>query len=245
MKTEQGVDMKQLRDKIISEPGMILEDRDIMKALIAANERAMGANIIDLRGVAMERLEGRLDRLEDTHKSVIAAAYDNLAGTNQVHRAILALLEPVEFEHFLRNLGDEVAHILRVDTIKLVLETGDTDAGSDVRRMGKVLSVVPKGFVQDYLTSGRTTEGAPVRAVTLRQSSPQSDAIYGEDSKWVRSEALLKLDFGTGRLPGMLVFGAEDPHQFKASQGTDLLAFFLGVFERQMRRWLDAPLGPI
>ena len=42
-----------------------------------------------------------------------------------------------------------------------------------------------------------------------------------------------------GRLPGMLVLGAEDPHQFKPNQGTDLLAFFGGVFERAMRRWLS------
>ena len=37
----------------------------------------------------------------------------------------------------------------------------------------------------------------------------------------------------------MLVMGAEDPHQFKPTQGTDLLAFFAGVFERTMRRWLS------
>jgi len=36
----------------------------------------------------------------------------------------------------------------------------------------------------------------------------------------------------------MLVFGAEDPHQFSPSQGTDLLAFFAEVFERAMARWL-------
>ena len=47
------------------------------------------------------------------------------------------------------------------------------------------------------------------------------------------------LDFGKGRLPGMLVLGAEDPHQFKPTHGTDLLAFFAGVFERTMRRWLS------
>ena len=71
-----------LRERIITRPDVILEDKDLMKALIEANERAMGGNIVDLRGIAMERLEARLDRLEDTHRSVIAAAYENLAGTN-------------------------------------------------------------------------------------------------------------------------------------------------------------------
>ena len=69
-----------LREAIISQPGVILDDKDVMRVLIAANERAMGGNIVDLRGIAMDRLESRLDRLEDTHRSVIAAAYENLAG---------------------------------------------------------------------------------------------------------------------------------------------------------------------
>ena len=63
-----------LRETIISLPDVILEDQDLMRALIAANERSMGGNIVDLRGIAMDRLEARLDRLEDTHRSVIAAA---------------------------------------------------------------------------------------------------------------------------------------------------------------------------
>jgi uncharacterized protein YigA (DUF484 family) len=48
----------------------------------------------------------------------------------------------------------------------------------------------------------------------------------------------MKLDLGPNRLPGMLVFASEDPNQFKSTQGTDLLAFFAGTFERAMRRWL-------
>ena len=37
----------------------------------------------------------------------------------------------------------------------------------------------------------------------------------------------------------MLALGAEDPHHFSPQQGTDLLAFFAGVFERTMRHWLS------
>lgn len=226
-----------LREKIISQPDVILEDQDLMKALIAANEKSMGGNIVDLRGIAMERLEARLDRLEDTHRSVIAAAYENLAGTNQVHRAILRMLDPVSFETFLTDLGGDVANILRVDAMRLVLES--EQSGKDdpaIRRMGDVLSVAEPGFIEDYINGGRNV---PLRQVTLRQVHSGPTAIYGEAADWVRSEACLKLDFGEGRLPGLLVMGAEDPHQFTPQQGTDLLAFFAGVFERTMRRWLS------
>ncbi|PSL20079.1 DUF484 family protein [Shimia abyssi] len=226
-----------VRDKIISQPDVILEDRDLMRALIAANEKTMGGNIVDLRGIAMERLEARLDRLEDTHRSVIAAAYENLAGTNQVHRAILRMLDPVEFESFLHDLGGEVATILRVDAIRLVLETQeDATDDSAIQSLGDVLCVADPGFVDDYLTGGRNV---PLRQVTLRQLQTGNESIYGEEADWIRSEACLKLDFGKGRLPGLLVMGAEDPHHFTPQQGTDLLAFFAGVFERAMRRWLS------
>ena len=225
-----------LREAIISQPNVILDDKDLMQALIAANEHAMGGNIVDLRGVAMDRLESRLDRLENTHRSVIAAAYENLAGTNQVHRAILRMLDPMEFEAFLRDLNGAVSEILRVDATKLVLETVQSDSESTVKPLGEVLSVVEPGFIDDYLSNGR---GGQVRKVTLRQVQNSSEIIYGESAEWIRSEACLKLDFGDGRLPGLLVMGAEDPHMFGPQQGTDLLAFFTGVFERAMRRWLS------
>ena len=224
-----------LRDRILAEPEAILEDRDVMTALIGANERQMGSNIVDLRGIAMERLESRLDRLEDTHRTVIAAAYENLAGTNQVHRAVLQMLDPLSFEDFLKTLAGDVADTLRVDCVRLVLESVQEADDPALRKLGDVLYVAAPGFVGEYLSGGRNVS---LRHVVLRQVLPASDALYGEKSGWIRSEALMKLDFGKGRLPGMLVFGAEDPHQFKTTHGTDLLTFFASVFERTMRRWL-------
>ncbi|MBW4707616.1 DUF484 family protein [Roseobacter sp. YSTF-M11] len=225
-----------LREAIISQPDVILNDKDLMNALVAANERSMGANIVDLRGIAMERMETRLDRLEDTHRSVIAAAYENLAGTNQIHRAILRMLDPVEFESFLQNLSGEVAEILRVDAVRLVLESTQDDLELVLNSLGDVLKIAAPGFVDDYITLNRA--GGP-RQVTLRQVQDGPDEIYGKKSAWIRSEACLRLDFGAGRLPGLLVLGAEDPHMFGPQQGTDLLVFFTGVFERVMRRWLS------
>ncbi|NBZ86950.1 DUF484 family protein [Stagnihabitans tardus] len=220
------------RDRILASPEALLEDRDVMQALIGANDRAAGTNVVDLRGLAMERLNQKLDRLEDTHRTVIAAAYENLAGTNQVHRAILQLLEPVDFPGFLATLTGTVAQTLRVEAVRLILETR-SEGPVPEPVSGAILAVRP-GFVNDYLTRGR----AMARPVMLRQTLPDPGGIYGEAGDWVRSEALLRLDLGEGRLPGLLALGAEDPHQFKPTHGTDLLAFFGGVFERVMRKWL-------
>ncbi|SDE38921.1 DUF484 family protein [Limimaricola pyoseonensis] len=225
-----------LRDRILSDPALLLDDPDIMRALVEADERARGTNVVDLRGLAMKRLETRLDRLEDTHRSVIAAAYENLAGTNQIHRAVLRMMDATQFEVFLRDLSGEVADMLRVDIVRLVLETARPEDDPAIARLSEVLSVAEPGYVADYVTQGRNV---PLRQVALRQVAPREPSPYGRQAPEILSEACLKLDFGPGRLPGMLLLGASDADRFTPQQGTDLMGFFAGVFERQMRRWLS------
>ncbi|MFA5582058.1 MAG: DUF484 family protein [Paracoccaceae bacterium] len=232
--SEQPQKTEDLRRHILASPETILEDDEVMRVLIAANERAIGPNVVDLRGVAMARLETRLAQLEDTHRGVIAAAYDNVAGTNQIHRAVLRMLDAATFEEFIHNLTGDVAAILRIASIRLVLETHQ--AGAPLRdTLGETLVTVPAGFIADYIALGRAPLGRPV---TLRQIQPPAAMIHGENAGRVLSEACLLLDLGPGRLPGMLALGSEDGNQFKPNQGTDFLAFFAGVFERSMRRWL-------
>ncbi len=234
MSTKSQID-PDIRNVILSDPEVVLEDQDLMQALVAANERTMGANIVDLRGIAMARMEVRLDRLEETHRSVIAAAYENLAGTNQIHRAVLRMMEATRFDQFLSDLRGEVADILRLGSVRLVLE-GNSGGDRATERFEEVLTFVAPGFVHDYMFGGRKQ---PIRPVVLRQVLPEADTVHGAKAGFVRSEACLLLNLGEGRLPGLLVLGSEDPHQFSPQQGTDLLAFFGGVFERTMRRWLD------
>ncbi len=224
-----------MRAKLLADPELILDDPDLMRALVAAQEGGMGANVVDMRGLAMQRLETRLDRLEDTHRNVIAAAYDNLAGTNQIHRAVLQLLAPADFAAFLHALKTDVAETLRVDFMRLVLETHDADPGAAVQGYEDIVAAAPSGFVMTYLAHARPRATSKV---ILRQVQPDNDLIYGEYAGVIQSEACLKLDFGPGMLPGLLVLGSDDPHQFNPSQGTDLLSFLASVFERAMRRWL-------
>lgn len=230
--------LDKLRDQILAEPEMILGDRDVMKALAAATDSRNGQNVLDLRGVAMDRLEKRFDRLEDTHQSVIAAAYENIARSKQIQRAVLALLEPLDFTEFLQSLTSEISDILKVDAIRLCLESPVSDSGAQralIREYGNAIGFYGPSSIEEYLTEGRNMAA---RAVTLRQVSNASETLYGDKATWIRSEALLRLDLGAGKLPGMLALGSEDPHQFHPNQGTDLLVFFGGVFERTMRRWL-------
>ena len=223
------------RKRVLADPGLVLDDAEVMRALVLTSEQAMGGNVVDLRGMAMERLETRLNRLEETHRAVIAAAYENLASTNQIHRALLRLLDAPRFEDFVLSLGGEVAETLRVDTLRLVLESADDESGG-LGPLDQVLKVRAPGYVEQYMSGGRP---APARPIVLRQGVPAETSPYGEFAADLRSEALMRLDLGKGRLPGMLALGAEDPHRFKPGQGTELVDFFTGVFERVLRRWLS------
>jgi len=231
--TETATATHDLRERILADPALILEDRELMRALLAADRSAFGRNVVDLRGVLVDRLEERLDRLEDTHREVLAAAYENVAGTNQVHRACLALLEASDFEDFLRVMTREVAPILAVEVIRVGLE-GDVVGCRPEGPLGQVIVALPAGGADVYVTQGR---GLGARRVTLRQVAAGSPDLYGAEAPDLRSEALVRLDLGDGRA-GLLAFGAGDLLRFHPDQGTDLLAFFGGVFERSLRRWL-------
>ncbi|QFU07605.1 hypothetical protein PARPLA_01486 [Rhodobacteraceae bacterium THAF1] len=225
-----------VRDSLLSDPDRILDDTELMHAIALAADGGRGENVVDMRGIAMERLEARLDRLEDTHRNVIAAAYENLAGTNMIHRAVLGLLEHDTFEGFVNSLRGPVADTLRVDGIKLVLETAGDRSTAHLGTLKEVLGLAEAGYVS--LFAGLAKGGQP-RKVTLRQIACGNPDIYGDVTACaIRSEACLTLDLGEGRLPGMLILGAEDPHQFGPGQGTDLLAFFAAVLERTLRRFL-------
>lgn len=230
--TETATAATELRAQILQDPSLILEDHELMRALLAADRSALGRNVVDLRGVLVDRLEERLDRLEDTHREVLAAAYENVAGTNQVHRACLALLEPADFAGFLRVLTREVAPILAVEVIRLGIE-GEAAARAPEGPFREVVVALPAGEVDAYVTQGR---GLGARRVTLRQVADAPSDLYGVEARELRSEALVRLDLDGGS--GLLAFGATDPARFHPDQGTDLLAFFGGVVERSLRRFL-------
>ncbi|MCB2111812.1 MAG: DUF484 family protein, partial [Rhodobacteraceae bacterium] len=138
------------RKRVLQDPGIVLDDPELMRALVLTSERAMGGNVVDLRGMAMERLESRLERLEETHRAVIAAAYENLASTNQIHRALLTLLDADRFESFVLDLGGEVADILRVEAVRLVLESAEQSGG--LGKLDSVLRVRTPGYVEHYMS---------------------------------------------------------------------------------------------
>lgn len=223
----------ELRAQLLAQPELILADRDLMRALIGVREAALGENVIDIRGLAMQALEARLDRLEEAHESVISAAYDNQSGTATLHRAVLSLLEPLDFETFLENLESHVAPILRVETLRLLMASGSPEKPPQTPGP---LRIVPAATMSELIAGGRRAPRAD--DIILRATAPQTLALHGEARAPIRSEALLPIDLGPGRFPALLLMGSAEKARFSATQGTDLLRFFAQVFRLVLIGWL-------
>lgn len=207
------------RDRLLADPGAILADRDLMRALVAAREAEVGDNVIDIRGRAMQALETRLDRLESTHESVIAAAYDNQSGMAVIHRAVLGLLEAADLADFIAALQTDIAPLLRIETLRLVVED---DPALDLPRDAVA---VPHGTIDRILTAGRRAPRGD--DIVLRAALVVTRPLHG---RTIASEALLPLDLGPARPRTVLLMGSSDPTRFMPAHGTDLLRFFGQVF---------------
>lgn len=234
MDEQSGAELAEdIRTRLLAQPELILSDRDLMRALIGAREAEVGENVIDIRGRAMQALEARLDRLEAAHKSVISAAYDNQSGMNTVHRAVLSLLEPMDFEEFLENLEIAVAPILRVETLRLVMESGGAMPAPE---SGGPLLIAPAGTVAQLISGGRRMPRGD--DIVLRRVAPETLPFHGDARAPIRSEVLLPIDLGPGRVPALLLMGSADVGRFNPAQGTDLLRFFGQAFRLMLISWL-------
>ncbi|WP_245999225.1 DUF484 family protein [Paracoccus methylarcula] len=211
---------QEIRDKLLADPGAILADRDLMRALVDAREAEIGENVIDIRGRAMEALETRLDRLEAQHESVIATAYDNQSGTAVVHRAVIGLLEAADLEEFIHSLQTEIAPLLRIETLRLVVEEMPAIQG-----LPEDVIVTPEGSIDQIIAAGRRAPRGD--DIILRPAESITKPAHARE---VASEALLPLDLGAKRPKAMLLMGSADKSRFMPAHGTDLLRFFGQVF---------------
>lgn len=211
---------QEIRAKLLADPNAILEDRGVMRALVEARESQIGENVIDIRGRAMEALEARLDRLEAQHEDVIAAAYDNQSGMAVVHRAVIGLLETVDLAEFATNLQADIAPLLRIETIRLIVEETP-----EIAHLPEQIVTVPDGIIDRIVTAGRRAPRGD--DIILRPAVPLTKPLHGQD---VASEALLPIALGAGFPNALLLIGSVDESRFMPAHGTDLLRFFGQVF---------------
>jgi len=228
----------QLREEILAKAHEILNDETLLRALIEASDKNLGSKIVDLRSVAMQKMDGELKKLKRSNQQVIATAYENLVGMKQVHQVVLKSLEQNNFDEFITNLDTEACNILRVDCIKIGLETHSSLQNNEKydSKLSKLLDLYPVNFVDTYISQG---ENNNTDDVILRPTPKGSEQLYGKVSKNLKSEGCIKLRIGNKKIIGILALASKERAKFTAQQGVELLKFMGSVFERRISHWLN------
>jgi len=227
-----------LREEILAKTQEILNDEMLLRALIEASDKNLGSKIVDLRSVAMQKMDGELKKLKRSNQQVIATAYENLVGMKQVHQVVLKSLEQNNFDEFITNLDTEACDILRVDCIKLGLETHYSLQNTEKNdsKLFELLDLYPVDFVDTYISQG---ENNGPDDVVLRPTPKGSEQVYGKLSKNLKSEGCIKLKIGNKKIIGILALASKEREKFTAQQGVELLKFMGSVFERRISHWLN------
>ena len=227
-----------LREEILAKTHEILNDEMLLRALIEASDKNLGSKIVDLRSVAMQKMDGELKKLKRSNQQVIATAYENLVGMKQVHQVVLKSLEQNNFDEFITNLDTEACDILRVDCIKIGLETHYSlqNIEKNDSKLFELLDLYPVDFVDTYISQG---ENNGTDDVVLRPTPKGSEQVYGKLSKNLKSEGCIKLKIGNEKIIGILALASKEREKFTAQQGVELLKFIGSVFERRISHWLN------
>jgi uncharacterized protein YigA (DUF484 family) len=189
-----------------------------------------GAEVVDMQGFMVSRLQADLARVRDSQDELIQSARSNLSTQNQIHEAVLAVLEARDLEEFIHIVTRDLPMVLDVDALTLCAEA----SGRFEPKQGG-LFVLTEGGVDEILGEGRR--------VLLRENSEGSEKLFGPAAALVRSDALVRLTL-TGTAPHALVaLGSREAGRFHPGQGTELLSFLASVLEKCLARWLGLPPG--
>ncbi len=224
---DDTIQISDFRKRILQDPEALLNDREVMRALISASSNNAPKNVIDLKSAVLKRLEGHVDKIEGQNSNIISAAYKNISTTTKVHSAILEALEPKTFTEFLNFLKTDWANSLGIDVARLCLEApsiSKDDIPQTKNRIWTKCNFSSRRWNRPlYNFLGQDNDP---RSVTLRQIRKGASNIYSNIAPELRSEALMKLDLGQGNSPGLLLLGSINPDQFLPNMGTDLFVFY-------------------
>ena len=198
--------------------------------LLRAPEREVGDRIADFQHFQIERLRGELTRVNQDHRTLIAASRGNLASRNRVHKAALAIIAAPSFEQLMQAATTDLAVVLDVDVATICVETAAMP-GRKLTTQG--IHVLQEGTIESLLGSERDA--------LLCADAPGEAALFGGAAGLVRSQALLRLGFGRSAPPGLLCMGTRHPGRFHPGLSTELLSFLARVLGTTISQWLNPP----
>jgi uncharacterized protein len=230
---QPGADLtvEQVIDYLIRHPDFFAQHPELFD-LMRPPARDLGKGVVDFQAQLVERQRTRMEALRHDLTEVIETSRANLDQQHRVFTAVLQLLECQTFETLIETITGELAPLLGVDAIGLAVESMPGREVSMAVALRTGVHVVPEGTVAARLRG----------ADTALRSDIEGDAVlFGPAAQFVRSEALLRLNWSVLAPPGLLAFGSADPNGFEPNQGTEQITFLARVVERIIAAWLDLP----
>ena len=226
-------DVKVIKDFLIDNPEFIMDDIDILNSLLSSIPKQTGKNIVDLRGVFSERLEEKYSALEQTHKSVVAAAHANINTVKSINQAVLKILEVKNLSDLLKILDTDIKSIFNLSDIFFCLD--NIEPLSESWPDHRCLLLMNEGECCRYinLQPGQV----PAKNVLLRRVK-SSEKFVDKSNRSTLSEAVISLTLSDSKEVCLLVMGSSNPEYFNPNQASDLLSFFARVLERHVNNFL-------
>lgn len=215
-----------IRAYVISNPEIFSDDVELMAALMPRARR--NANISDMQSYLIGRLRDEMGLIREQGQSLIEAAASNLLAQERVHASVLRIMEARSFGHLIRIIGNDIGPLIGADAVVVCIEApADPDLPQNPP---PGICVLPRGSVDGVLGQGISH--------LLNDGRKRLPAVYGRLAKRIRSESLIRLNFGRNAPAGLLICGSDAPETFAPGQRMELLSFLAHAIERSMCAWL-------
>lgn len=219
--------VEQVRDYLRNHAEFLNENSDLLPHLTPP-EYDFGNGVVDFQRYTLERLRGDMQDLGSYHGKLIAATRSNLSSQQQIHRAVLMLLDADSLGTLVHTVTADWVDTLGVDAIALCFEA--KKPRPELTRSG--LRRLQPGIIGEVLNG---TEDA----VLLHGEVTAERTFFGPAAPLIEAEALVRLTLPGNTGPGLLAFGSRDEKSFYPGQGTELVRFLAQILERCLTRWLS------
>jgi uncharacterized protein YigA (DUF484 family) len=187
-----------------------------------------GKGLADFQAYMIKRLKDDKDEVIESAREIVETTRVNMNNQVRIHKAVLMVLEAVNFEDFIRTITLDFAALLDIDIISLVVEAD-----------GEVVPHINMPGVR-LMTPGTVALLMKEHDVVLESNIMGLEEIYGGGAGLVKSQTLLRLHIGGDTPPALLAFGSRDPDLFQPGQGTEQILFLGRVVERCFKSWLSS-----
>ena len=150
--------------------------------------RVQGPGVIDMQQAILKRLRGEIDKLKTERTEIIANSKQNQIVQNRIQAAVISIIQATTFEKMIHVVTHELPELLDVDFITLAIEA-NADAPKRVPVRG--VYVLAPGAIDAAI--------GPDKHARLRADIVGEDAFFGDVSRFVKSDVLMRLQ----RLDGL------------------------------------------